>query len=44
MYTAKELAKILQVTEDTIWRLGREGKLKKVKVGRIVRFKRPKAE
>lgn len=42
LYTAKEMALILDVTTDTVWRWGREGKLKTIKVGRTVRFKMPK--
>jgi excisionase family DNA binding protein len=44
LYTAKELASILRVHEKTIYRLGREGKLRRVKVGRSVRFLMPRKE
>ena len=44
LYTACELAEILQVHPRTIYRLGREGKLKRVRVGRSVRFYEPTAE
>jgi len=41
LYTAEELAKILKLHIKTIYRLGREGKLYRVKVGRAVRFAMP---
>lgn len=41
LYTAKELAEILSVPIDTIWRWGREGKLRRIKIGRLVRFEMP---
>ena len=44
LYTAQELADLLQVHPKTIYRLGREGKLKLVRVGRSVRFIVPTAE
>ena len=46
LYTAEEIAKYIggKVTADTVWRWGRQGKLKRVKVGRLVRFELPKAE
>ena len=44
LYTASELAEILQLHPKTIRRLGREGKLKRIKVGRSVRFYEPTAE
>ena len=44
LYKAKEIAEILNVSKQTIWRYGREGKLKKVKVGRTVRFALPELE
>lgn len=46
LYTAKEIAEYLggKVTADTVWRWGRQGKLKRVKVGTLVRFELPKAE
>lgn len=44
LYTARELADLLGVHPRTIYRLGREGKLSKVKVGRSVRFFMPAAE
>jgi len=43
LYTASELAKILKVHPRTIYRLGREGKLELVRVGRSVRFTEPMA-
>ena len=44
LYTAQELADLLKVHPKTIYRLGREGKLKLVRVGRSVRFTEPTAE
>lgn len=44
LYTARELAEILSVHPETIRRLGREGKLERVKVGRSVRFLMPRKE
>ena len=44
MYTAKELAELYQIHPRTVYRLGREGKLKRVMVGRSVRFYEPTAE
>lgn len=38
LYTAKQLAKLLQIHKETVYRLGREGKIKRIKVGRSVRF------
>lgn len=42
LYTAKEMSRLLKLSEQTVWRLGREGKLKRVKLGRTVRFEMPK--
>ena len=44
LYTASELAEIYQVHPKTIYKLGRQGKLKRVKVGRAVRFAEPTME
>ena len=44
LYKAEELAKILQIHPKTVYRLGREGKLNLVRVGRSVRFTEPQAE
>ena len=41
LYKAKELAEILGVNDKTIYRLGREGIIDRVKVGRSVRFIMP---
>lgn len=41
LYTANELAKILRVHPKTVYRLGREGRLELVRVGRSVRFVEP---
>lgn len=38
LYTAKELAELYKIHPKTIYKLGREGKLTTVKVGRSVRF------
>lgn len=44
LYTASELAEKLSVHPETIRRLGREGKIERVKVGRSVRFIMPGKE
>lgn len=44
LYTAEELAKLYQIHPKTVYRLGREGKLKLVRVGRSVRFYEPTEE
>lgn len=44
LYKAKEIAELYQIHPKTVYRLGREGKLKQVKVGRNVRFYEPTAE
>ena len=44
LHTANELAEMLQIHPRTVYRLGREGKLKRVRVGRSVRFYEPTAE
>lgn len=44
LYKAREIAEILRVSIGTVYRLGREGKLKRVKVGRSVRFALPEME
>jgi len=38
LYTAQEAAEILRVKKQTVWKYGREGKLKTVRFGRTVRF------
>lgn len=38
LYTAKQLAEVLQIHYKTVERLGREGKIGRVQVGRSVRF------
>ena len=38
LYTAEEAAKALAVSKWTVWRYGREGKLKTVHFGRTVRY------
>ena len=44
LYTANELAEMYQIHPKTVYKLGREGKLKRVKVGRAVRFAEPTME
>ena len=44
LYKAEELAALYQIHPKTIYRLGREGKLKTKRVGRSVRFIEPTAE
>ena len=38
LYTAEEAAEVLRLSKQTIWRYGREGKLKAVRFGRTVRY------
>lgn len=38
LYTAQEAADILKLKKQTVWKYGREGKLRTVKFGRTVRF------
>ncbi len=38
-YTARELAQILRVTENTIYRLARRGELPSFSIGRSIRFR-----
>ena len=38
LYTAQEAAEALRISKQTVWKYGREGKLKTVKFGRTVRF------
>lgn len=44
LYTAKELAEMCKVSIGTVYRLGREKKLRTVRVGRSVRFALPEME
>lgn len=44
LYTAKEAAEALRVSRQTIWKYGREGKLKAVRFGRTVRYMLPEEE
>ena len=44
LYKVEEIAEILNVSKQTVWRYGRQGKLAKVKVGRTVRFALPEME
>ena len=38
LYTAQEAADVLRVSKRTVWKYGREGKLKAVRFGRTVRY------
>lgn len=38
LYTAEQAAEILQLSKQTVWRYGREGKLKTYHFGRTVRY------
>lgn len=38
LYTAEEAAEILSLSKWTVWRYGREGKIKTVRFGRTVRY------
>lgn len=41
LYTAKELANILKVNPQTIYRAGKQGDIPSYKVGKSVRFEMP---
>jgi len=38
LYTATEAAEMLRVSKQTVWKYGREGKLRTVRFGRTVRY------
>lgn len=38
LYTVNEAADVLRVSKWTVWKYGREGKLRTVKFGRTVRY------
>ena len=38
LYTAEEAAEALRLSKWTVWKYGREGKLRTVKFGRTVRY------
>lgn len=38
LYTAEEAAEVLRLSKWTVWKYGREGKLKTVRFGRTVRY------
>lgn len=38
LYTAEEVAEMLNMSKWTVWKYGREGKLKTVRFGRTVRY------
>ena len=38
LYTAREAAEVLRLSKQTVWKYGREGKLKTVRFGRTVRY------
>lgn len=44
LYTAEEIAKLYKIHPKTVYKLGREGKLTLVRVGRSVRFYDPAEE
>lgn len=44
LYTAGEIATMLRIHKKTVYRLGREGKIRTMRVGRSVRFYLPKEE
>ena len=44
LYKAEQIAEILNVSKQTVWRYGRTGKLKKINVGRTVRYALPEME
>ena len=44
LYKANEIAEILKLHVKTVYRYGREGKLKCIKVGKSVRFFLPERE
>lgn len=44
LYTAKELAKILNCHPQTIYRLADKGEIKDLKVGKMRRFSMPRKE
>ena len=44
LYTADEAAEILSVSKWTVWKYGRDGKIKPVRFGRTVRYEIPEKE
>ena len=44
LYKATELAEILGIAKETVYRLGREGKIDRIQVGRSVRFFMPESD
>lgn len=38
LYTAQEAADILRVSKWTVWKYGREGKIRTIRFGRTVRY------
>ena len=44
LYTAAEIAERFRIHPETVRRLGREGKIARVKCGNAVRFPMPKEE
>lgn len=38
LYTAEEVAEVLSLSKWTVWKYGREGKIKTVRFGRTVRY------
>lgn len=41
LYKAKEMADILQLSTQTVYRMGRDGRIKTIRVGRAVRLVMP---
>ena len=41
LYTAKELAEILKINPQTIYRLAERGEIESYKIGKSVRFRMP---
>lgn len=44
LYTAKQLAEILQVNPQTVYRLAKTGEIESYKIGKSVRFLMPDKE
>lgn len=44
LYTVDEAAEILRVSRWTVWKYGREGKLRAVRFGRTVRYRLDEAK
>lgn len=44
LYSAEEVAEILQVEKETVWKWIRAGKIKSVNIGRLVRITQEEVE